>query len=203
MKTRQKILKTILHRGAMSRTQLSLELDISPSRISEVTGLMIDEGLLIKSGYSDGSSRGRKNTLLDIDVSRSFALGVGLCRGILCAGITTVRGETLESKSMALDASNTPEKAIATKELCRELMKNCCLLPEQLLGIGICLDKESEEALRKEIAAAMQTSPLPMLIEPADEYLEYSSAYIPIDPTEMYMFGCAKIIRDVFLGVEQ
>lgn len=201
MKTKQKILKSILHNGAMSRTELSAELNISPSRISEVTGAMINEGLLIRSGYGIGNSRGRKNVLLDIDVSRRFALGIGLCKGIICAGITTVKGETIESRSINIGDDASPDDIdSAVNRLCRDIIKNCCLKPEQLLGIGICRDKAIGIALNDNESAAKHTAySLPVLIEPADEYLEYSSAYIPIDPTEMYMFGCAKVIRDIFL----
>lgn len=202
MKTKQRILKAILHNGSMSRADLSDILGISPSRISEVTGLMIDEGLLFKAGYGSSNGRGRKNILLDIDTSRQFALGIGLCQGVLSAGITTVKGETIESKCIKLSCGTSFDNIKAASEaICKDIIKNCCLKPEQLLGIGICADKTTVIALGfAENTAKYADYPLPVLIEPADEYLEYSSAYIPINPAEMYMFGCAKIIRDIFLA---
>lgn len=198
MKTKQRILKAILHNGAMSRAALSDELGISPSRISEVTGLMMKEGIIIKSGYGDSSGRGRKETLLDISDSCCFALGIGLTPGVICAGITTVKGETIENRCISLAEAGYPADISSyIRELCRDMMKNCCLSQERLLGVGICQDMSMPPALGKD---EMASFPMPVLIEPADKYLEYSSAYIPINPAEMYMFGCAKVIRDIFLG---
>ena len=39
----------------------------------------------------------------------------------------------------------------------------------------------------------------PIFFETADEYLAYSQAYMPINPEEMYVFGGAKVIRELLL----
>lgn len=202
MKIKTKILRTILHNGPTSRAKLSKILSYSPSGISEAVSLLIERGVLSEAGYENKSPniRGRKNILLDIDTSKCFALGIGMSGQTLSAGLATLKGGSLDTKSIEISPGDSPEKIISEAEsLCRRVLKDCCLDPKMLLGVGICIDSGLSERIGLSEQTDFSAYPLPVLVEPADDYIRYSAAYMPINPAELYMFGCAKVIRDIFL----
>lgn len=198
MKASQAILKAILSSGAMSRTQLSKKLGISASSVSDAVSELIDKGILIEVGYGGGSARGRKNILLDVDTSFGFALGIGIWDSTLCAGLATVKGQTLAKRILNLD-ENADFKEIQTKahSAVIDIMTDCCLNQSKIIGAGICLSRVHAELLGVD-EDFLKDLNLMTIIEPADEYIEYAGAYMPINPEELYIFGCAKVVRDLF-----
>ncbi len=208
MKVRTKILSAILHDGPCSQAELARKCAASPSAVSEECRRLIGEGILLRVGRHSSAS-GRGGALLEIDITRRFAVGIGLCRGVISAGIITLDGRTLEKETAAIckadssdSDSNEPEsgeRIIANaSEMLSRLFKNCCLSGENVLGIGICMDSELSERLGSDIILRLANG-YPAFFEPADEYLAYSQAYMPINPEEMYVFGGAKVIRELLL----
>lgn len=203
MKVRTKILSAILHDGPCSQAELARKCAASPSAVSEECRRLISEGILLKTGKR-GLASGRSGTLLGIDITRRFAVGIGLCRGVISAGIITLDGRTLEKETLAISEADSSESesgeqiiADASKML-SQLFKNCCLSGENILGIGVCMDSELSSRLGSDIISRLSNG-YPAFFEPADEYLAYSQAYMPINPEEMYVFGGAKVIRELLL----
>ncbi len=83
-------------------------------------------------------------------------------------------------------------------EMLSRLFKNCCLSGENVLGVGVCMDSELSSRLGSNAVSRLSNG-YPAFFEPADEYLAYSQAYMPINPEEMYVFGGAKVIRELLL----
>lgn len=199
MKASQRILKAILSGGAMSRMQLSKRLGISASSVSEAVAELIEKGMLVEIGYGKGLAKGRKNILLDIDISFSFALGVGILSSTLCVGIATVKGQTLAKRVLTISESDSPNNVCGkAKSAIIEVMKDCCLDKSKIIGIGICLTARQAQDLRVDERFLSELG-INTVIEPADEYIEYSGAYMPINPEEMYIFGCAKVVREMYV----
>ena len=198
MKVRTKILSAILHDGPCSQAELAKKCEASPSAVSEECRRLISEGILLKTGRHSLAS-GRGGTFLGIDITRRFAVGIGLCRGVISAGIITLDGRTLEKETLAISDSDSGERIIAdASEMLSRLFKNCCLSGENILGVGVCMDSELSSRLGSDIISKLSNG-YPAFFEPADEYLAYSQAYMPINPEEMYVFGGAKVIRELLL----
>ncbi len=198
MKVRTKILSAILHDGPCSQAELAKKCEASPSAVSEECRRLISEGILLKTG-SRSSSSGRGGTLLGIDITRRFAVGIGFCRGVISAGIITLDGRTLEKETSAISESDSNESMLASaSEMLSRLFKNCCLSGENVLGVGVCMDSELSSRLGSNVVSRLSNG-YPAFFEPADEYLAYSQAYMPINPEEMYVFGGAKVIRELLL----
>lgn len=198
MKVRTKILSAILHDGPCSQAELAKKCEASPSAVSEECRRLISEGILLKTGRHSLAS-GRGGTLLGIDITRRFAVGIGLCRGVISAGIITLDGRTLEKETLSISDSESGKQIIASaSEMLSRLFKNCCLSGENILGVGVCMDSELSSRLGSDIISKLSNG-YPAFFEPADEYLAYSQAYMPINPGEMYVFGGAKVIRELLL----
>ncbi len=198
MKVRTKILSAILHDGPCSQAELAKKCEASPSAVSEECRRLISEGILLKTG-SRSSASGRGGTLLGIDITRRFAVGIGFCRGVISAGIITLDGRTLEKETSAISESDSNESMLANaSEMLSRLFKNCCLSGENVLGVGVCMDSELSSRLGSNVVSRLSNG-YPAFFEPVDEYLAYSQAYMPINPEEMYVFGGAKVIRELLL----
>lgn len=198
MKVRTKILSAILHDGPCSQAELARKCTASPSAVSEECRRLMDEGILLKSG-SRSTANGRSGVLLEIDITRRFAVGIGVCHGVMSAGIITLDGRTLEKETAPISESDAGKQIlIKVSEALSRLFKNCCLSSENVLGIGVCMDSELFKMLGNSSLSELSGG-YPIFFETADEYLAYSQAYMPINPEEMYVFGGAKVIRELLL----
>ena len=198
MKLRTKILSAILHDGPCSQAELARKCTASPSAVSEECRRLMDEGILLKAG-SRSTANGRSGVLLEIDITRRFAVGIGVCHGVMSAGIITLDGRTLEKETAPISESDTGKQIlIQVSEALSRLFKNCCLSSENVLGIGVCMDSELFKTLGNNSLSELSGG-YPIFFETADEYLAYSQAYMPINPEEMYVFGGAKVIRELLL----
>jgi N-acetylglucosamine repressor len=198
MKVRTKILSAILHDGPCSQAELARKCTASPSAVSEECRRLMDEGILLKAG-SRSTANGRSGVLLEIDITRRFAVGIGVCHGVMSAGIITLDGRTLEKETAPISESDTGKQIlIQVSEALSRLFKNCCLSSENVLGIGVCMDSELFKTLGNNSLSELSGG-YPIFFETADEYLAYSQAYMPINPEEMYVFGGAKVIRELLL----
>lgn len=197
MKVRTKILSAILHDGPCSQAELARKCAASPSAVSEECRRLIDEGILSKSPKVRAAN-GRSGALLEIDITRRFLVGIGICRSVMSAGIMTLDGRTLEKETAAISESDSNMQIIAQieKTLLR-LLENCCLSGKNILGIGVCMDSGLFGALSEGLSGL--AGGYPTFFEPADEYLAYSQVYIPINPEDMYVFGGANVIRELLL----
>lgn len=198
MKVRTKILSAILHDGPCSQAELARKCTASPSAVSEECRRLMDEGILLKAG-SRSTANGRSGVLLEIDITRRFAVGIGVCHGVMSSGIITLDGRTLEKETASISESDTGKQIlIQVSEALSRLFKNCCLSSENVLGIGVCMDSELFKMLGNNSLSELSGG-YPIFFETADEYLAYSQAYMPINPEEMYVFGGAKVIRELLL----
>ena len=198
MKVRTKILSAILHDGPCSQAELARKCTASPSAVSEECRRLMDEGILLKAG-SRSTANGRSGVLLEIDITRRFAVGIGVCHGVMSAGIITLDGRTLEKETAPISESDTGNQIlIQVSEALSRLFKICCLSSENVLGIGVCMDSDLFKTLGNNSLSELSGG-YPIFFETADEYLAYSQAYMPINPEEMYVFGGAKVIRELLL----
>lgn len=201
MKSSKKIIKALISYGPMSRAELSKKLGLSASSITDITSAMLDEGVILERGYKKSDAKGRKNILLDLDTSYKFVLGIGVFKSVLCVGLVTVKGETLCRRIFELDGESRPLCSDfifkTAKSAAEDIIRDCCIDESRLIGAGVCASSNMRRLLGIE-NDSIQGYKIPVVVESADEYLEYSGGYMPINPQELYMFGCAKVIREIF-----
>ncbi|MBQ8623990.1 MAG: MarR family transcriptional regulator [Oscillospiraceae bacterium] len=206
MTIKNRILVTLCHEGPASRAELAKRLDLSASHISEAVNELLEKEILVESGYRQDNSRGRKSTLLNFNVSYRFALGLGFADNIMSIGLTTVTGEVLGKEVTTIDPHLTKDELfdIAMK-MVMGILRNCCLTMSSLLGIGLCVKQTAarryyvDASLEEIIADVHQYTKQKIVFEPAEEYLQADPKIASISREELYLFGAAKVVRDLFL----
>ncbi len=207
MNIKNRIMLSLCHDGPSSRAELSKKFNLSASHICEAVSSLIKEGVLIELGYRmDKNARGRKNTLLDLNPTYKFALGIGFADDVLSIGLTTVKGDVLGKTSMVVTDEISKEDAFsAARETAMRLLRDSCLEFNSLLGVGLCIKLDSAkrffpsldpEAILSEINVY---SGLPAVYEPAEDYLMLDERIASIHPEALHLFGAAKVIRDLLL----
>ncbi|MCD7847057.1 MAG: MarR family transcriptional regulator [Oscillospiraceae bacterium] len=194
--TQARLIELILTEGAMSRSEMARRLSVSASMITEATVELIDRGILRECGYKNSQGKGRRNQLLDIDISCGFALGAGLYERTLSVGLCTLKGETLSHRIINLPENPTGEYILqAGKSAATEILSDCCISPDKLFGIGLCMTRSDFERLG---ASDTHFGNVPVLFEPADQIISYSTTTgLPVDPNGMYVFGCGRVVRNL------
>lgn len=190
---RSLILREISHSGSLSRADLSKRLKIGFPVISVETAKMLDDGILVTCAYRPNAAKGRKNLLLDFNESYKFAIGIGIGDDTLSIGITTVKGSSL-AKSVTQITDSADISNLAYDGIC-ELMRECSLTFNSIFGIGLCTKDEYPQKDKIHTHLSGLLPDVKILFEPADGYLDWGGVSVE----GLYMFGCAKIIRDLFL----
>lgn len=204
---KNRILISICHDGPASQAELAKKFGLSASHICEAVSKLVDEGILTESGYRvEKKTRGRKNTLLDFNTANKFALGIGHAGNVLSVGLTTVKGDVLGKESVLLDEDiSKPELFNIALDISMRLLRDSCLAISSVLGIGICAKNDSVELFYPSqtfcdlINDIMEFSKLPVVFEPAEEFLNMDERIASIRPEGLYLFGAAKVIRDLLL----
>lgn len=199
------MIELILSEGAMSRSEIAERMAVSPSVVTGISSLLIEQGILCECGYrSTATGKGRRNQLLDVDVSCGFAIGVGLYERSLSVGLCTIKGDTLSHRIIALP-ENLPGELVIEEGIKagREILSDCCVPPGKLFGIGLCMTKSRLEELgfsdQGKITLPGIPETIPTYFEPADRIIAYSeSAGLPVNPEGMYVFGCGRVVREFF-----
>ncbi|MCD7823615.1 MAG: MarR family transcriptional regulator [Oscillospiraceae bacterium] len=196
--TQARLIELILSEGAMSRSEIAKRLSVSASLITEITSDLIERGILCECGFRSSPGKGRRNQLLDIDITCGFVMGLGLYERTLSVGLCTLKGDTLSHRIIKL-----PEKADGKyilesgKAAAEEILHDCCILPEKLFGIGFCMTKSDFESLG---ISKTHFGSIPVFFEPADRIISYSQTTgMPVNPEGMYVFGCGRAVRELII----
>lgn len=204
---KNRILSALCNNGPMSRAELSKRFGLSSSHVSEAANELIEKGVLTNAGYRTGeNSRGRKNILLDLNPSYKFALGIGFAGNILSIGLTTVKGDVLGKEIANIDLDIPKDELFETAlSMTMRILRDCCLNFSSLLGIGLCADEITTktfyfnapyDVIANEVS---KYSGHKVVYESADEYLQFDQRIAVVRPEELYIFGAAKVIRDLLL----
>ncbi|WP_303972766.1 ROK family transcriptional regulator [Streptococcus merionis] len=98
---RNEILECLYLHGALSRAELSRMLGITPATMTEITGYLINDGLIKECGEElNDSGVGRKKILLEVSSRYSYYMGVELSEHKLIICLTDNLGECLQSETV-------------------------------------------------------------------------------------------------------
>ncbi|ADY54869.1 ROK family protein [Syntrophobotulus glycolicus DSM 8271] len=131
----KRILKLFLHKGAMTKKQLS---KLSGLKLTTLNRMMLpleDLNLIVKSDI-EKSSGGRKPALYDVNVKDYYLLGVDISRLYTQIVLTNLKMKPLEKYRFDMNQELTPE---ATLKRILEWIQNVLakIKDESVLGIGI------------------------------------------------------------------
>jgi predicted NBD/HSP70 family sugar kinase len=137
-RNRSAVLSTLFHDGPLSRPELGQRTGLSAATVSNVTGELVDEGLVVEAGFVE-SDGGRPRVLLRVDQGYANVIGIDL-------GETGVRLELFDLGMIRLAAVETPlpsthpdpvTVAAAISAGLREILARTGVAEADVLGVGI------------------------------------------------------------------
>lgn len=103
----------IIHdHGPISRTDIAARSGLSLATISNITGVLIDQGIVIEQ-QAGASTGGRRPTLLAIRRDAAFAFGVKLTTEQIIVAITDLGARLVAQRAVPLGDEPTPEGMVA------------------------------------------------------------------------------------------
>ncbi len=129
------LLNLIHHLGPISRTELSLLTDYRPASVSAIVKNLLDEGLVIETGYASNGP-GRKRTLLEMNKDYLCAIGLSFSPHHIFYLVSQVDGTVLYQSKTPMDSSAPKEVLVsAVLEQVAALLKE--FSAKKIVGIGI------------------------------------------------------------------
>ena len=88
---RRLVLQSIFDDGPISRADLARATELGKATVSDITGVLIGEGLVVEAGRGT-STGGKPPTLVELDPDGRFAVAVDLSRRPFDAALLNLRG---------------------------------------------------------------------------------------------------------------
>ena len=135
--TRSEILEQIRSSVRISRVELAEKTGFTEATISTVVRRIIEEGLVVEAGYSE-STGGKRRTLLDIDRSARYGVGVSLARDRITAVVADLAGQPVGTSRRDGADDLEPDLVIArVVEQVDELIEELGIDRDRIVGIGV------------------------------------------------------------------
>lgn len=129
-KNRQLIFRLLFPTNQYSRAELGRRTGLSRVAVSDVVGRMLEEGLLRETGQAPSGGKGKRGTLLSIDIDRLRIISIDLTQEHLLHGAVT---NLLGHISIDLDGPLCP----CGKHGCLETMISGTALKKQLSAADV------------------------------------------------------------------
>lgn len=135
--TRSIILDYIRSSGRTSRVELATRSGLTESTISNVVRRLIADGLVVETGLSEPTG-GKRRTLLDIERTSRYAVGVSLDRERLTFVVTDLSGRTVGGAMMRGTGDEDPVAVVARiAHQVDSLLDNVQIARASVVGIGL------------------------------------------------------------------
>ncbi|MBT1175726.1 ROK family protein [Bifidobacterium sp. LC6] len=131
---RQLIFSLLFPTNQYSRADLGRLTGLSRVAVSDVVGQMLDEGLLRETGQAPSGGKGKRGTLLSIDIDRLNIISLDLTQDHMLHGaVTNLLGQALRHAEITLGADDR-----VSMEMISELIEKMMGMTEgTVIGIGI------------------------------------------------------------------
>ena len=127
------VLKTIYSNGQISRAEIARKTNLTPPTISDVVGVLIEDGLVAEIGPAPSTS-GRRAILLDIVENSRQIIGIDLSRKDFRGALTNMRGNIDYRIDLDIGGRDGEDALTLAYDLIDELVKSAT---SPILGIGI------------------------------------------------------------------
>ena len=131
------LVREVLVRGPIARSQLAANLGLSPSSLTRITRPFTERGLLVERDETRDGSMGRPTRPLEISAEVGVVVGVKLTGALAQLVLSDTGANELARAQAALDSTAPVVVATQLSSLIRDLAARGSRLP--LLGVGVCL----------------------------------------------------------------
>jgi predicted NBD/HSP70 family sugar kinase len=124
------------HEG-VARVELVELTGLSPQTISNVVRRLVDQGM-VREDRKAVSGPGKPRTLLKLEVSSRFAIGIHLDPALMTLVMLDLDGKVVASARHEMPAVAQPDRTVeAMADRVRELIEDAGVAREKILGIGV------------------------------------------------------------------
>lgn len=131
---RQLIFSLLFPSNQYSRAELGRRTGLSRVAVSDVVGQMLEEGLLRETGQAPSGGKGKRGTLLSIDIDRLRIISIDLTQEHLLHGaVTNLLGQPLRHAETTLSTGT----AVTVDVIIELIEKMLAMSDGEVIGIGI------------------------------------------------------------------
>lgn len=130
------ILETIRRKGPVARADISRLVDLNNVTVTSYVDQYLKKAVLQEAGVHI-STGGRKPTLVDLDATRAFAIGVGLNAVDFIAVLTNLKGKILHKVKIERDSETNSKPVETILSVVELLIKESNVNVAKVHGVGI------------------------------------------------------------------
>ncbi|SER35363.1 transcriptional regulator, MarR family [Faunimonas pinastri] len=119
------VLDTIRRHGPIARVEISERTELSATTVSQITGLLIEEGLIAPRQVGDirSTARGRPRVMLELNPDAARVVGVKIGAHRIVAVVTNFLGDVLASLTLPVRVERQPPGVVA--DLVEDAIRRC------------------------------------------------------------------------------
>lgn len=144
------VMDAIRRFGPISRVEIADRTDLSPTTVSAITALLLDDGLIIPRpiGAVRDSARGRPRVMLELNPDVAFVAGVKLAPDQITVATTNFRADVMHTLSLPVRIDRQPVNVIAdlVEDGVRRSVSDAGLEMGQISGVCVGLPGIVEKA---------------------------------------------------------
>ncbi|MEA5455451.1 ROK family transcriptional regulator [Sinomonas sp. JGH33] len=123
--------------AGMSRVELAQLVGLSPQTISNISRRLLDQKLIVEAG-KEGSGPGKPRTILRLNPSGMYAIGVHLDPALITVVLLDLVGSVVEKRTFVTPQSHEPAEIVAAIAECVEELISLSGVSRSLIaGLGV------------------------------------------------------------------
>lgn len=137
---RSYVLQLLLTKGAMSRTDLANELDLTTATLTSICSDFIQRGLIVQLDKADQHISGRKKCPLEINATYKYVVAISLHYNGHFIAITDLCGKLIAGEALEIEKGVDPETffhSVAAASI--RMLWEHHIPSEAVLGAGVCI----------------------------------------------------------------
>lgn len=135
------ILLQMLQDGALSRVELARKLDLSTTTITNLTGELLEQGIITEDNGDNNHQRkrvGRPRTMLELVPNARYAIGVHIGIGLIRVAITDLYAQLLCNAMDHFELGTDPEVVIdQIVNLIEKVLAESNVDQNRIIGVGV------------------------------------------------------------------
>lgn len=144
------VMDAIRRFGPISRVEIADRTDLSPTTVSAITALLLDDGLIVPRsiGAVRDSARGRPRVMLELNPDAAFVAGVKLAPDHITVATTNFRADVMHTLTLPVRIDRQPAHVIAdlVEDGVRRSVADAGLTMSRISGVCVGLPGIVEKA---------------------------------------------------------
>lgn len=125
--------------GGLSRVELAQIVGLSPQTISNISRRLLDQHLIVEAG-KEGTGPGKPRTILRLNPSGMYAIGVHLDPAVITFVVLDLVGDVVKHSRIATPAGSNPATVITTiADEIKILIQDSGVDPAKVAGLGVAV----------------------------------------------------------------